>query len=588
MRIDKTTSRSVSGYRIWSLVLFAAWTGNFFAVVDGRAAESNTTDFSAIVHESMANGIGSLATNRVAVINDGYDALLLRVHMIRQAKRTIEIQTFIWINDECGRLLMCELIEAARRGVAVRIIADQLVSEKDPATIAFLATAHPNLKLKHYRPAASRIDPSTIHTVLSGIRSLKGMNQRMHNKTMIFDGVALITGGRNIENSYFNHATEMNFKDRDALVFGPVVSQASTSFEEFWDYRWSVASRDLIDVQKEITKGNYPRFERREDYDFGTFFTTLDTDIGSAEALNRRFGMKLHTVGRVRFIADQPGKNTSYWLRGQGRSTRELIDALASARHTVLLQTPYLVLSKKAATLFRNMKKRAPGLRIAVSSNSFGSTDNVLAYSSNYRLRSKYVEGLGLDIYEYKPHPADFARVLPQHDVLEKLAQERIDKKLQQRQPFLCIHAKSFVVDDRIAFIGSFNLDPRSENLNTEVGLLIDDPVVASELRSDILNDMSGLNSWVIGKRPIPLHLDKINAFIDGIHAKLPIDLWPLQNVTGYEWIPGGEEVPPNHPDFHQYYKELGDFPGVEGAWTRKEILTRLFKAVTPVLSPML
>lgn len=531
---------------------------------------------------------GSDPSNRVAIINDGYEALLLRVHLIRRARHSIDIQTFIWTNDECGRLMICELLEAARRGVRVRIIADHLVSEKDPATIAFLATAHPNLEVRHYRPAASRIDPSAFHTILSGIRSLKGVNQRMHNKTMIFDGAALITGGRNIENTYFNHSTEMNFKDRDALVIGPVVSEAASSFEEFWAYRWSIASRDLMDVRAVIDKGGFRRYDRREDYDFGPFFKNLDAEAASAAELERRFGRRLHVVGRVRFIADRPGKNRSFWLKGQGQSTRELSDALASATDTVLMQTPYLVLSGKAATLFQNMKRRAPRLRIAVSSNSFGSTDNLLAYSANYRLRARYIEGLGMEVHEYMPHPARFAEVLPQQAELGKLAQERMAEGKQNRPPFLCVHAKSFVVDDRVAFIGSFNLDPRSENLNTEVGLLIEDPAVASELKADILNDMSGRNSWVIGKRAIPLNLDKVNALFDGLLGLLPVDLWPIQNTTSFEWIPGSPEVQPGHPDFYRYYREAGDFPGADGILSRKEIMTRLYKAVGPVLTPML
>jgi phosphatidylserine/phosphatidylglycerophosphate/cardiolipin synthase-like enzyme len=551
-------------------------------------AENPGGSFVAVVREALAGGGGLGGSNRVAIINDGYDALLLRVHLIRQAKRSIEIQTFIWTNDECGRLMMCELIEAARRGVKVRIIADQLASEKDPDIIAFLATAHPNLELKHYRPAASRIDPSTIHMMFSGLRSLKGINQRMHNKTMIVDGMALITGGRNIENTYFNHSTEMNFKDRDALVIGPVVADAMKSFNDYWAYRWSVASRDLVDVQAVLAEGTFRRYERREQYDFGSFFTTLDAEASSADELERRFGSKLHTVRSVTFIADPPGKNRALWLRGQGHSTQVLTEELASATHTVLLQTPYLVLSPKAATLFRNMHQRAPGLRIAVSSNSFGSTDNLLAYSANYRMRANYVENIGMDIYEYQPRPADYAKVFPQHEAMERLADERIAQKKQQRRPFLCIHAKSFVVDDRVAFIGSYNLDPRSENLNTEVGLLIEDPVVAAELKADILNDMSGRNSWVIGRRPLPLFLDEMNALIDGVFGSLPIDFWPLQNTTSYAWVAGHPEVPPNHPEFHRYYKEAGDFPGAEGYMTRKEVITRLFKAVTPVLAPML
>lgn len=527
----------------------------------------------------------SKSPNRVAIINDGYEALLLRIHLIRQAKRMIEIQTFIWSNDECGRLMMYELIEAARRGVKVRIIADPFVSEKDPATIAFLATAHPNLEMRHYSPAASRINPSFMHTIASSMLSLKSVNQRMHNKTVIVDGIALITGGRNIENTYFNHSSEMNFKDRDALVVGPIVSEAVASFDEYWNFKKTVASTELVDVQEVLMTGKFRRYDRREDYQFGTFFKKLDEEVGSIES---RFGSRLRTVKRMRFIVDHPGKNRSIFLSGQGASTRALSDTIADARSSLIIQTPYLVLSDKASGLFKKMRERRPNLRIAVSTNSFGSTDNILAYSANYRMRAKYMEELGMQIYEYMPHPSDFASVLPQHKELEKLARVRIANGRQERMPFLCIHAKSFVVDDRIAFIGSFNLDPRSENLNTEVGLLIDDPVIAAQLKADILNDMKGENSWVIGPRKIPLQLDKANSLLDKILGRAPVDLWPLQNTTSFQLIPGKQEVHTGHPAFHQNYREAGDFPGADGLLSNKEIVTRLYKAFGPTLTPLL
>ena len=109
--------------------------------------------------------------NYVASLSNGYDALLLRVHLIRQARTSVAIQTFIWTNDECGRLLIYELIEAAKRGVKVRILADHLISEQDPATVAFLATAHPNLEVKHYRPSLARMKPSLWRKLLAGALS---------------------------------------------------------------------------------------------------------------------------------------------------------------------------------------------------------------------------------------------------------------------------------------------------------------------------------------------------------------------------------------------------------------------------------
>ena len=167
------------------------------------------------------------ATNKVAIINSGYDALLLRVHLFRNAKKSINVQTFILKNDECGRLFMYELIQAAKRGVKVRMIADHFVSDKDCDLVAFLAVVHPNLELKHYRPAADRLKPSKLQGILNTMFSFRNTNQRMHNKIITVDGKIGVTGGRNIENTYYHFSTGMNFKDRDVLVTGPVVNPIS-------------------------------------------------------------------------------------------------------------------------------------------------------------------------------------------------------------------------------------------------------------------------------------------------------------------------------------------------------------------------
>jgi putative cardiolipin synthase len=532
-------------------------------------------------HRSTATG------NQLALLNGGYDALLVRVHLIRQARVSIDIQTFIWTNDECGRLLMYELIEAARRGVQVRIIADHMVSAQDPATAAFLATVHPNLEVKHYRPAMARMKPSRLQTALAALTSFHGTNQRMHNKLMVFDDAIMITGGRNIENTYFDHSTELNFLDRDVLAVGPVARDAADSFARFWEYRHAVASRDLADVAALITSNQFPRYATRADYDFGGYFTELDREAGDAALITARFAARLKPVAKVAFIADAPGKARGFLSR-TAHITRALRRTLEQAREHVVMQTPYLVLSPPARGLFREMQERNPGLRIQVSSNSFASTDNLLAYSANYRLRNDYVEDLALQVHELKPQPAALPELFPQYALMAERARERIAAGRQQRPPFLCLHAKSLVVDARLAFVGSYNLDPRSENLNTEVGLLVEDAAFARELLADIARDMRAENSWVIARRDIPLKLDALNGLIDGILSLSPIDVWPIQNTSSFELRPGAVEVPPGDPAFHKNYREVGPFPGADRTLSNKEILTRLYKAIGAPLTPVL
>lgn len=523
------------------------------------------------------------AGNQVQILDDGDDALLIRIHLIRQASRSICLQTFIWTNDEVGRFVMYELIEAAKRGVTVRIIADHFVSDKDPGVGAFLATVHPNLEIKHYRPAASRIKPPWYRTIGDLLLGYRNFNQRMHNKILLVDDVAVITGGRNIENSYFNRSTGMTFRDRDVLVVGPAAVDARVSFEKYWNCRHVTPSQELLDVAQVIREGTFRRFHTFEDFATKGLCDRENRDASDHAVIRQRFVDRLVRAGRVEFIADKPGKNRAIGMYGGGRTNQHLMAAMRETESEVIVQSPYFVLGIPSRRFFASLKKHNPDLRVVVSTNSFGSTDNIMAYSANYRLRSAYIESLGIESYEFKPYPADLRRIFPAFDRFALLAEEKIHRGEQSRGPFLCIHAKSAVFDGRLAYIGSYNLDPRSANLNTEVGFLIADETIAEQLRATILGDCRPENSWVIAKRQMPLNADLLNGMVEGIMLLSPINLWPIRNTTSFELIPGKTPVPPGHPDFYTNYLEAGEFPGAPPGLSIKEITTRLFKTMGPM-----
>ena len=546
-------------------------------------ADSPFRDVVRAAARSVAAKADRTKGNYVRILDHGDDALLARIHLIRQARRSICVQTFIWTNDEVGRFVMHELIEAAKRGVQVRVIADHFVSDKDPEVVAFLATAHPNMRIRHYRPASGRIRPSSLRVLGTMLVGFRGFNQRMHNKIMLFDDIAVITGGRNIENSYYNRSTGMNFRDRDVLVVGPAVLAARASFDCFWKYRHSVPSEKLLDVVPVIRSGAFRRFGTRDDFAFDSLCRNEDRDASDARVVRARLLAGLVRAERVEFVADKPGKNRAVRLSGGGRLTRRLVDTLETAESEILMQSPYFVLRLPDRRFLARLRRRSPGLRIVVSSNSFGSTDNVMAYSANYRLRSSYIEGLDIDIHEYKPHPAELRVLFPAYDAFAEEGERRMREGMQSRGPFLCVHAKSLVIDGHLAYVGSYNIDPRSANLNTEVGFLIDDPAVARQLRASILRDCLPENSWVIAKRQMPLSVDRLNSLVEGLMLLSPIDLWPIRNTTSFDLRPGKPPVPRDHPDFYANYEDCGAFPGADSWFSMKEITTRILKTVGPM-----
>ena len=555
--------------------------------VEGRLpANSSITFRQAIDHRSpfkpiirsvsmaMAKGQPAEAANHVSLLESGEDALLARLHLIEHAERTIDFQTFIWVNDESGQLLANALIAAAKRGVKVRILVDYIGLAKDAKALALVTRAHPNLEVRVYRPTARTLEKGYFGTLWYLLTNFKGANQRMHNKVIVIDNAVAITGGRNVENSYFSHSLSMNFKDRDALIVGPVAEQMTQSFVSFWNYRRTVAAESLRDVA-----------QAKPEMDvlvtpLGKRLKAVMHRARNAGAVKAAIVRPLRRVQSVAFVSDLPGKNGAYHLNGGGRATTHVLRALGEADREIWIQSPYLVLGRPGLRYFKKLRSERPELKVHVSTNSFGSTDNLIAYAGNVRLRDRYVHQLDLNIGEYRPHPEDLRRVLPSYDWLRR--------ESKRRKPFVCIHAKSFVVDDDLAFVGSFNLDPRSAHLNTEAGLLIRDSEFAKILKKEIQRDLIPENSWAIASRIALGTLADLQMLTREVTDLSPVDVAPLDSTSAFELKPGAKPVPRDHPEFYQRYRAIGSFPGSDGVLTEREFKGRLLKLSTPVIDPLL
>ncbi len=422
------------------------------------------------------------------VLEKGEDALLARAWLMDNARTSVEVQYFIWSTDNVGIIASEALLRAAQRGVRVRVIVDDLLMDAPDKTLLALAK-HPNIDIRIYNPVHSVGTPLR-RRVLNVATDFRGANQRMHDKTFIVDGRLAITGGRNMADEYFDFDHEYNFRDRDALVIGAVVPVMRQSFERFWSSDITVPVEELYDglgiMQKHVTVQTAEVQQiYRELGDYAAagenFAPEIRAAINSIPAGFPDLAARL-TWGRVDFISDQPGKNvTRVGLGGGGLTTAALAKLLEGARSDVLIQSPYLVLSDEAIALFSRV--RARGVRIRISTNSLASTDNLQAFSG-YRSQRGRLLKLGLEIHEYKPDPEVQQQVMQRYAALRAAA------------PVFALHAKTMVVDEQIVYIGTYNLDPRSENLNTEVGVVIHDPRQAKAVAAAIVTDMLPGNSW--------------------------------------------------------------------------------------------
>ena len=446
------------------------------------------------------------------ILEKGEEALLGRAWLTQHAATSIEVQYFIWSSDNIGTLAAEGLLRAAERGVAVRVLVDDLLLDADDKSLLLLA-AHPNVHIRIYNPNMT-VGTSLIGRVFNAITDFRGVNQRMHDKTAIFDGIAGITGGRNMADEYFDFDPDYNFRDRDILLLGQAVTDMSRNFEEFWSNTLAVPVEEVLGESSEHVAEPDALQRARELHAYAADPVNFEPQIRAAiEAMPDRFPTLLANISwqDVKFISDRPGKNEGdSGLAGGGESTDYLIASVAAAQHSILIQSPYLIMPKGGIELFESLRKR--GVKIRISTNSLASTDNIAAFSGYHRQRASLLHA-GVELYEFKPHPEI------QKDLIERYP------RLAGNDPVFALHAKSMVIDDKTIFIGTFNLDPRSANLNTEVGVLIESEELARQLTENIERDLRPENSWRTTDEFCPdFEVDRRKRFKLGLINLLPVE----------------------------------------------------------------
>lgn len=534
----------------------------------------------------------------INILDIGSQALLARIHLIRNAQKAIYIQTFIWKNDACGRFLFEELIQAARRGVQVKVILDPWESSADPAFYAYLATASENIQIKLFAPFTRKIKPHVLESLPRIILDFNEINFRMHNKTFIVDDRLAITGGRNYQNDYYDMGLTRNYKDRDILIVGPIVREMTESFMQFWAFKPSIRCKALVDVAQAIESGASQNYATDHPFVWTDTFETLNHTAANPETIQTMFIDQAIKVEDIEFIADHPAKNEYRTFHGGSRTREALVTFLSSAEKSVLVQTPYLILDKNAVKTVGQFKKKHKDIDIQISTNSLAATDNLLSYAFSYKQKEVLVRKLGFRIFEFKPRPRDMQRMMPSWpNEFDAIHQSNFDSMLspdlfaaniyQSSQKHLCLHAKTFIVDDSAVWIGTYNVHPRSAHLNTEMAIIIRDRQVACQVGENILRDIAPQNSWTIGKAPRIFLLSAMGDICAGLFNLVPfLDIWPFRYTASFELRPDRQAVPFDHDRFYERYKNVGSFPEV--AEPDKIIKTRLIKALGGIAQPIM
>ena len=481
------------------------------------SATADTGDPSARLSEDLEGATRALllahpGQSAAVTLERGELSLLTRAWLAGHAKRTVDVQYFIWTADNVGRLAMAGLLEAADRGVHVRVLVDDFML-KTPSAMLSAMDGHPNFEIKVYNPTSNAGVGfwKRWWNLITGFRSV---NQRMHNKALIVDGILAVTGGRNLADEYFDFHHGFNFRDRDILVAGPVAEEMQSAFQTYWESPLSRSVAALLTAPDSSAQDSLRRGMKA--YAADTLNFAPDVRAALID-LPGRFPLVLDELawGPAKFITDAPGKNDgNSGLKGGGATTHFLADLLRSAKRTVTIQSPYLIPDDTTLGLFRSLTAR--GVSVRISTNSMANNDNLQAISG-YLNRRKAILAAGVQVFEFKPEPDIQARLRERYRKEARIgpaadsapatgAAPAKGSVASAARPVFVIHAKTLVVDGEKLFVGTFNLDPRSMNLNTESGIYLEDPRIGGQVDSAIAADMAPENSWDASKETGDAH----------------------------------------------------------------------------------
>lgn len=409
------------------------------------------------------------------LIDRNEDGLRWRLALIDSARHSIDVQYYLWYGDAAGRLLTKRLLDAADRGVKVRMLVDDLNTLiSDAGTVklrdqvAAWMDAHPNLELRLFNPWTKREISARVGEALS---ELDRVNRRMHNKQMIVDNQAVIIGGRNIGDEYVGLHTTFNFHDLDVLGIGPVARQASTVFDGYWNSHWVMpvsALRIPVSPAEQIAGRETLMKLLGKSKSLAHFPLSPQSWSSEFAALRRR----MH-IGTSQVYSDIPTDGSvKHVMLEQTHAMME------SARQELLIVNAYIIPTKRGTAMLQHLKDR--GVHAKILTNSLASHD-VPAVNSHYKRWRKPILESGAELYEMR------------HDAA---IQPLVSDTPPTKAGFMGLHSKAMVVDRERSYIGSMNYDPRSAAINTEMGVFIKSRGLAEALAQLIERDMQPANSW--------------------------------------------------------------------------------------------
>ena len=430
--------------------------------------QNNSTDLVAAISEQ--NEIHPDLSGYHPIVT-GANAFASRSILTNMATRNIDAQYYIWHNDQAGQLMLKDLWDAAERGVIVRLLLDDFNNSAKFDQHLLRFASHPNIAVRIINPLMYRK-----FQTLNFVTGLPRINRRMHNKSMIFDKQITIIGGRNIGDEYLSNDKNSQFADLDVLLIGKVVADIDNSFASYWSAPISFDIQTLATLDKGETTDFLEGLDQlRSDeknssksslevYKTAIEDSSIDTDL-----INKRVPFRWTNM---QFLSDDVGKLTKT-VPADTNLVHQLRTLLGSPSKRLTIISSYFVPTKDGVNTLVALAES--GIEINILTNSFDATDVTAVHSGYSQWRPNLLRA-GVKIYELK----------------STASEEKRENKLwkARSQSSTSLHAKAFAVDDYQVFIGSYNVDPRSANINTEMGVIINDDELAKQLHDALSDDL--------------------------------------------------------------------------------------------------
>jgi putative cardiolipin synthase len=417
----------------------------------GKAASSAVA-----AHPGM-NGIYSLPRGR--------DAFALRMVLIANAQRSIDLQYFIWRGDTTGLLMFDELWKAADRGVRIRLLLDDQVTRGLDDTLAAL-DAHPNIEVRLFNPYASRRGFRAGET----LGSFKRINRRMHNKSFTVDNQVTVIGGRNIGNEYFGADESLDFSDLDVAAMGPIVHDVSNQFDLYWNDEAAYPVDRIVGKPDDLILAT-ERAKWRNEWakpEAQRYIEAVRNMPMVDQLRERRLPLEWATA---KLVYDEPEKIRQPIEKKETHMLPRLEAAMGKPMRELDLISPYFIPGDDGMEGLGELRQR--GVTVRVLTNSLAATDTAPVHAAYKRYRRELLR-MNVVLYELKPSA----------ETTENKANRDEDEKHGFGSSGASLHAKTFAIDRNRVFVGSFNVDPRSAYLNTEMGALIDSATLSQRLSS--------------------------------------------------------------------------------------------------------